>query len=201
MKKIVVMVFLTCINIVSNAQIQRGALKGNGYYGTNSSLAQNPNAFGFNSRGIYSAQDETKDYAVFEMPNLSATQIKAALFSKLSSMYKSPKDVITNISDSIIQLEGYASNVYYDIRESASCPADFSFTMIIQIKDGKVRYNIPIINQIYLQDFPFLGTARLNMEKPLSSLVTSPADRTSVAQYFNKLINTLNNAIRTSDDW
>lgn len=165
------------------------------------SYAQDGDAFGFDSRGLFCAQDETKDYAVFEMPNLSAAEIKAALFTKLSSMFKSPKDVITNISDGIIQLEGYASRVYYDTRDTASLPADLSFTIIIQIKDGKVRYNVPTVNQIYLQNFPFLGTARLNMEKPLSSLVEKDSNRASVAEYFNDLVNILNSSIRASDEW
>lgn len=171
-------------------------------FGLNSLLlAQESKPFGFDNRGLFIRQDETKDYAVFEMPNISASQIKASLLAKLSSMYKSPKDVITSISDSIIQLEGYASHVYYDSRESATCPADISFTIVIQIKDGKVRYNIPTVKQIYLQNFPFLGTARLNMEMPLSSLVKTEDNKSAVARYFNNLVGTLNDSIRSSDDW
>jgi hypothetical protein len=78
---------------------------------------------------------------------------------------------------------------------------DFSFSIIIQIKDGKVRYNLPVINQIYMQNVPVLGTAKLNMALPLSSLVKTDSNRASVARYFNNLINTLNNSIRTAEDW
>ena len=162
------------------------------------SYAQNKQAFGFDDRGLYCAQDEDKDYAVFEMPDLSANQIKGSLYTKLTSMYKSPKDVITNISDSIIQLEGYASHVYYSETKNAM---DFSFNIIIQIKDGKVRYDIPNITQIFMLDVPILGTARFNMEKPLSSLVDNESDRLHVANYFNNLVDELNNSIRATDDW
>ena len=75
-------------------------------FGFNSvSQAQNNPVFGFDRRGLFSTQDETKDYVVFEIPDMSAAQIKGAIYTKLSTMYASPKDVITNISDNIIQLE------------------------------------------------------------------------------------------------
>lgn len=158
-------------------------------------------AFGFDFRGIYSIQDESKDYVVFSMPDISASQIKASLYSKLSSMYSSPKDAITNVSDNIIQLEGYASRVYLAKKSTSIYPVDIAFSIIIQIKDGKIRYNIPTIKQIYIQNVPVLGTASLDMTKPLRQLISEDEDREAVASYFNKLIQVLNSSISEEDDW
>ena len=169
--------------------------------GQSSSYSQSADAFGFDGRGFYNPNDESKDYSVFNMPDVSASQIKSALFTRLSSIFKSPKDAITSISDNIIQLEGYAESVYISRKESATCPVDISFTLIIQIKDGRVRYNFPTIKQIYLRNFPYLGTARLDMSKSLTTLISTSQDRESVAKYFNKLVTALNSAINAENDW
>ena len=47
--------------------------------------------FVFDDKGIYSAQDSSKDYVVYEKPNMSASELKAAVLSAISSLFKSPK--------------------------------------------------------------------------------------------------------------
>ena len=56
-------------------------------------------------------------------------------------MFKSPKDAIHTISDNIISVEGYSSNVFR--YNGYSC--DILFNLTIEFKDGKIRYNYPVI--------------------------------------------------------
>ena len=60
-------------------------------------------------------------------------------------MFKSPKDAIHTISDNIISVEGYSSNVFR--YNGYSC--DILFNLTIEFKDGKIRYNYPVIKRIY----------------------------------------------------
>lgn len=145
-------------------------------------------------------QDCSKSYIVYEIPNINGSKLKESIISTLSSMYKSPKDVINSISENTIQLDGYAADVYSTMVGNHSYSKSFSFSIIIQVKDGKVRYNIPSIKQIYTE-WPLNGLARLDMSKPLSVLIDNQCDRDKVSNYFNNLIKKINVSIKNSDDW
>ena len=152
--------------------------------------------FGFDSRGIYSMQNANNDYIVYEVPGMSASDLKGAALSAISSHYKSPKDVVTSLGDNIIQLETFASSVYVS---KAKYPHDMSYSIIIQFKDGKIRYNIPTVKQIWASG-TILGSLKLDMSKSLSTLVEG-SDRQSVAKEFNNLVDYINKKIKESDDW
>ena len=103
----------------------------------------------------------------YEVSGVSASAIQASVMSTLSSLFKSPKDGVTKLSDGIIQVDGYATNVYYENAGSSSYPTDISFTMVIQIRDGKIRYNVPTIKQIYWRNVPLLGNWSCGYEQTI----------------------------------
>jgi hypothetical protein len=115
-------------------------------------------------------------------------------------MYKSPKDVITTLSDSMIQLEGYAAGVYGKYAGDTYYKRDVLFNLVIQFKDGKVRYNAPAIKQIYTE-WPLSGMARLDMSKPLSVLVEDSSSRKKFEDYFRRLIDSINSQLEKSNEW
>lgn len=184
MKKILVLMFFAIITAGVSAQIDN-----------------NMCFFKFDSRGIYSAQDSNKDYIVYEVPTAKASDLKASVMSAISELYKSPKDVLTNLGDNIIQLETYASNVYSTKVKEDRYFNDISYSIIIQFKDGKVRYNAPNVKQIWITGVPLMGTLKLDMTKSLSTLIDTTADRNLVVAEFNKLIKAINNKIDTANDW
>ena len=156
-------------------------------------------SFGFDTGEFVSRQGHD-DYVVYEIPEMSAADLKGAVFTALTSMYKSPKDVITNLSDNMIQLEGYASDVYYFTAGDYRYGCDLQFSIIIQFKDGKVRYNKPTITQIYM-DSPLSRKLKKDMTKPLSVLIDENTDRLKVENYFNELIGLINSKLKKSNDW
>ena len=139
-------------------------------------------------------------FVVYEIPEMSASDLKASVYTTLSSMYKSPKDVITTLSDNMIQLEGYAAKVYGKYAGETYYRRDILFNLVIQFKDGKVRYNAPTFKQIYTE-WPLSGMGRLNMNLPLSELVEDDISRTRVEVYFNNLIKSINSQLKKSNDW
>ena len=168
---------------------------------------QNTNSlceFGFDERGIFSKQNINNDFVIYEIPDMSASELKAATISAISTLFKSPKDVVTNLGDNIIQLERYASRVFTTITEGRKKDVyynDMSYSLIIQFKDGKIRYNIPSIKQIWLTEVPMLGTVKLDMSKPITTLVKGSYDRDQVAKEFNVMIKTINEKVMKANDW
>ena len=157
--------------------------------------------FKFDERGFYSAQDESKDYVIYSRPNKSAADLKSTVLSAISSLFISPKDVVTNLGDNIIQLERYATKVYYTETGKDLYPTDVYYSLIIQFKDGKIRYNAPSIKQLVLTDVPMVGTLKLDMSKPIATLVKKSHDRYMVADVVNKTISEINKKIITADEW
>lgn len=149
-------------------------------------IANNHNCrFSF-EKGEFVSLQGSDDYVVYEIPNMSASDLKSAVYTSLSSMYKSPKDVITNLSDNMIQLEGYAENLYYFKVGNRIYFNDILFDIVIQFKDGKIRYNKPNIKQLYIGG-P-LGKGRADMSISLSKLIDDKDKRQSVESYFNSLL-------------
>lgn len=153
-------------------------------------------SFSFATAQFVSNQN-SEDFVVYEIPDMSASELKSAVFTTLSSMYNSPKDAITNLSDNIIQLEGYAKDAYNDSKWGY----DIAFNIVIQFKDGKVRYNSPTIKQIWQGYLMLKKTDSLNMNISLASHIESSYARKKVEDYFNNLITSINTKLKKSNDW
>lgn len=156
--------------------------------------------FGFGYGKFVSLQPSNVGFVVYEIPGMSASELKSSALTTLSSMYKSPKDAITPLSDNMIQLEGYAESVFFKESENVKLKHDILFDIIIQFKDGKVRYNAPTIKMLYV-DLPILGMRKCDMNKGISSLIDDSISRKKVENYFNNLINSINSTLKQSNNW
>lgn len=155
----------------------------------------------FTDAGLVSEQNPTKNYLVYEVPGLSASELKASTLNTISSIYCSPKDVMTTLSDNMIQLEGYISRAYYSKAGDSLYPVDFSFTWTMQFKDGKIRINIPKIKQIYVTGVPLMGSLKLDMTKPISVLIDDDSNRRMVVYKLNELIYAICKNAKSANDW
>lgn len=160
---------------------------------------KNRNCYFSFETGEFISKQGTGDYVVYEIPNMSASELKSAVYTTLSSMYNSPKDAITNLSDNMIQIEGYKENIYYFVAGSDIYFNDISFNMVIQFKDGKVRYNRPTIKMLYIGG-P-IGKGKANMALGIPYLIKKEKDRKSVDLYFGDLLRRLNDNLQKSNDW
>lgn len=158
--------------------------------------------FKFTNSGLISAQNSSNSYVVYEIPGMSAMEIKAATMTTISSMYNSPKDNINNLSENMIQLEGYMSRVYYSVMNNGDrYPVDIAFNWVIQFKDGKIRFNTPTFKQIYITNVPIMGSLKLDMSKPIQTLIDKEPDRLQVATKFNNLIKEIGKKAKSANDW
>lgn len=155
----------------------------------------------FTNMGLVSMQDASRDYLVYEVPGLAASELKASTLNTISSMCSSPKDVVTSLSDNMIQFDGYVSRAYYSEAGDALYPVDFTFAWTMQFKDGKIRINIPKIKQIYITEVPLMGTLKLDMSKPITVLISEDSDRGMVANELNKFIHAICENAQSSNDW
>lgn len=147
------------------------------------------------SYGFSNTQDPNRSFIVFQFAGRKAVDLKSSIISKLTTMFSSPKDVINNISDNIVSIDGYAKNVFY--YKGYRC--DIQFNMTIEFKDGKIRYNNPIIKQIYV-DSDIIGMLRIDKSKTFLT-ITEAKGESFVANFFNTIVSDLNNAAKKSDDW
>ena len=153
-------------------------------------------AFIFDDDG-FSSKNDNKDFVVYIKNGLTVSQLRSRILSKLTELFKSPKDVIKQISDNMIQISGYISDAYV----SEGYSHDISFNLVIQLKDNKVRYNRPEISEIITKNVPFLGIAHLDMSKPITELVSKQDSRDELINKFNILIRDINKSLDTNDDW
>jgi hypothetical protein len=72
---------------------------------------------------------------------------------------------------------------------------------VIQFKDGKIRFNIPTFKQIYITNVPLMGSLKLDMSKPIQTLIDIDSNRTLVVSKFNNLIREISKKAKSANDW
>ena len=145
--------------------------------------------------GFTNTQNPNRPFIVYEIGEMKAEEMKAAVLSKLSTMFKSPQDVINTIGNNIISIEGYTTHTFRD----TGYLCDMLFNMTIEFKDGRIRYNYPTIKRLYI-DSQAIGMLRIDQNKTFKTINESH-NETTVANYFNSMVATLNEAIKTANDW
>jgi hypothetical protein len=156
--------------------------------------------------GDFISQQGYENYVIYEIPEMTASELKSAVYTILTSMFKSPKDAITSVSDNILQLEGYSPSLF-EGRISFNYKTIFNhiiFGLVIQFKDGKIRYNTPSLKYIHM----VVENSDTNNLSNISGVnirgyFDEDADSkiASIENYFNNLIATINSKLKQSNDW
>lgn len=148
--------------------------------------------------GIFVSSQETGlNYVIYDAHGMSQSDIKGAL--KLAPKSDKSLGDIETISDNVLQLNGYGKNVFESEDDHGKNENDISFSMTIQLKDEKIRYNKPVINKIVRKNS--LGEEEsLNVEGLLKDMIPN-SESSKIEKYFKDLINKLNNSIDKFTDW
>ena len=158
----------------------------------------NENCYFLFKNGIFvSSQNAEMDYVIYDAHGMSPSDIKGAL--KLAPMSDKSLGDIEIISDNVLQLNGYMKNVFDSEDDQGKYENDLSFSMTIQIKDEKVRYNKPVINKI-VRNNSIEEKEILNIEGSLKDMIPD-SDFSKIENYFKDLINKLNNSVDKFTDW
>ena len=155
--------------------------------------------FSFDDRGFYNYRDSTRTFLVYEFEGRSSADLKNATISYLATLANSPAKAIKNIGDIVISLEGHKEKCGYEKLESGAIYWNhIDFALVIEFKDGKIKYNAPTISLV-TRDSP-IGVLRLNMSQPLPTLITGNS-RSFMTNFFNELIAGINEAVSKAEDW
>lgn len=157
--------------------------------------------------GFFVSQQGYDDYVIYEIPEMTASELKSAVYTTLTSMFNSPKDAITNVSDNIIQIEGYSPSLFEDETSMHSKIFNhISFGLVIQFKDGKIRYNSPSLKryQMKVENSDIQEQSNIsgaNMRRYLSGDKDVDGRLKIIADYFNNIIASINSKAKKSNDW
>lgn len=172
--------------------------------------------------GIRSAQDHSKGYIVFDFPGMTADDIRAAVVAKIPTIYDYSTGRIQygeNNSISLIASTGkkelFIDNHYSRYPAAAGSHrggVGGDFIMNIYFKDGRVRYDAPTFQRLYIITEIVSGHFnRTNCPNygddltPFYELIKNKEQQNSTVQYFNNLVRALNKAIEEAaskpSDW
>jgi hypothetical protein len=93
---------------------------------------------------------EKKAYLIVDVPAAKQAELYKNTLSALSTMYNSPKEVLSLVDGESISLHAYEKQVITDkvkssnpLKGKITYKYDLSYTLSIQFKDGKIRFNSP----------------------------------------------------------
>ena len=91
--------------------------------------------------GTFKTKDNT-NYAVVEYDGMSAEELYTMVKNNINSLYKSPKDVMSEVENTSITVRGYSEDIIIDkFGYSGYYNLNFKF------KDGKIRVAAPIVDE------------------------------------------------------
>lgn len=110
-------------------------------------LSVNLNAqFVLSKDGFASASGE--NYIIKEVPNKSAIELYNSALTYIMKSFKNPNQVASKIEGSLITVHGYFKNAIPCAKWLGIDYADVDMNITMQFKDGKIRFDAPVINKI-----------------------------------------------------
>ena len=106
------------------------------------SNAQYVSKLKMNYEGNFTTQDG-KDYDVAVFEDKNAIELFDKVKKNVALIYRSPKDVESNIDDIIISIYGYAPNCVKFNWGISPFNLSFHYSLKFQFKDGKIRIEVP----------------------------------------------------------
>ncbi len=99
-------------------------------------------------KGFVDAENPQKDYLVINYDGLTKDQIYTKAQRAIAKAFVSGKDVMTNIPNEQISINGILPEVTVRKPMGMRLPFDMKFTMTLEFKDGKMRINAPHIMEL-----------------------------------------------------
>lgn len=174
------------------------------------SLNVNSQVFKLTPNGFVDAEDETKDYIVFNFDSKTKKEIFDLVNAKIVSIFVSAKDVISRSGEDVITINGITQK---DISFNGAFNYTMNYTLVLLFKDGKLRVNAPSLNnisgtfgdvnnrkQLLLQgsggaflpnQYIFNNKGELKREK----------NKVELEQYFNGLIQEIKKGVEVPSNW
>lgn len=159
-----------------------------------------------NYEGNFTTQDgKGYDVAMFEGKN--ATELFDMVKKNVALVFRSPKDVESNVDDKIISIYGYAPKCTFFTAPGMKFYLSFHFSLKIQFKDEKIRIEAPALYEMEGSAWPtlqktFKAKGIYSKDGILSDNPKKRQTVTMLEDYFNDLLNRIiNGDAKTNEDW
>ena len=158
--------------------------------------------------GEFVSKQGYDNYVIYEIPKMTTSELKTSVISAIGTIYSSPKDVINSVDDNLIQLTGITKGFKRTSKIiGESYKTQFIFNLVIQFKDGKVRYNAPVIKYIvsenvntgkrHINDFSGVNIRNYLLEDDY----LADTHLKQIEYDINNLISSINSHLIKSNDW
>jgi len=162
--------------------------------------------------GLRDANDETKNFVVIEVENVTAKELYDRSVKYVQEVYKNPDNVIKGSTNGeYLRIHTFVPSFMRYNNSGAKISIDADYYVELRFKDGKVRYEIVNlsmkgsgINSKYEVKFSGGIMSGYIIYKNNGDLFKKEA-KTDIEDYFNKQILALqlylNNNSKTEDNW
>lgn len=99
-------------------------------------------------KGFVDAENPQNDYMVVVYEGLTKEQIFTRAQKAVAKCFVSGKDVMTNIPNEQISINGILREVTYRSPMGMKLPFDMKFTLTLEFKDGRMRIGAPHILEL-----------------------------------------------------
>lgn len=153
----------------------------------------------------FKRKDGTNNFYVINFPKKTAHQLYMDILSHIASIYSNPDYVTSKVEDRTIVVNGYARDITSSKDYGGSFIAiDLEYKLNFQFKDGRIRINAPIAQDIYsrrgshtnkVSEYGDITSGYLSVLGTKSS----EAEK-DINEYINKLISTIIYGVQ-DDNW
>lgn len=99
--------------------------------------------------GSFKTKDLLDDFIIEEYKDKTCKEIYENILTTVTSMYKSPKDVINKIDNKMITVDGFIEYAGYRKSDIGERKVSISYRLQFDFKDNKIRIKAPIITNVY----------------------------------------------------
>lgn len=172
--------------------------------------------FTLTPNGFVNSEDETKNYVVVDMQG-TQQELYRKVRAYLVSIYRSPKDVLSESEPDVITINGIESNAVQKKALGMSAVSyDMNYTISIRFKDNRIRFDAPTFTladynsgnkviRMLLQGKSNggLGSEVINVIYNKKGVLKADYAKEALEKFFNNYITALKKGVENNvgDDW
>jgi len=158
--------------------------------------------------GLRDSNDIEKAFVVLSADGKTAKQLYDNAIKYINKNYKSPDDVIKGkIEGEYLKFITHVSNFLVDLNHGAKILFDADFTIELNFKDGKVKFEIISLDMYNSAGYKILFTGGVMEGFPIYNKkgeLKRSETKIEIETYFNSLINSLTEFLQgksNNDNW
>ncbi|MDO4803102.1 MAG: hypothetical protein Q4A15_13125 [Prevotellaceae bacterium] len=136
--------------------------------------------------------EDGKDFVVIDKPNKTAKELYIQTLSGVSSVFNSPKDVVSKIDDQEIAIFGMVDVGKGGFGQAMTAHVRFTF----QFKDNKVRVSAPEVQKIYMT-----GNGSIDCSKQFKNNGGFNPEKKLYTTFHQSLQGVIDLCLKEQEDW